>query len=429
MPASELQNTLWWAQRRAAPPVTPLASGGRVDVAIIGAGFAGLTAALHLARGGARVAVLEAQSVGHAASGLNAGFVVPSFAKADPATVRALLGEERGGRLLAMIGQGADRVFDTVREHGIDCGAEQAGWMNVAHTPGMLAVLRARAEAWQQMGRPVRLLDAGQACARTSLRHCHGALLDESGGMLDPLAYLYGLGRAAVAAGATVHEGVPVDRVERQGRQWSLACGGQRLTAGQVLLCTNAGQGGVARRLGRSVVPLRVYQLATEPLSEDLVRQVAPLRNPVADTRANLFTYRLTADNRLISGGMAIVPIAAHARMARTIVGRMAMELGLPFVPRVDYLWRGTAAMTMDFLPHVYELGPGFLGGIGCNGRGVALTAMLGDVLAQAAMGRPLDELPIPVAPARGIPFHALAQAAPSFAILQARMQDARSLR
>lgn len=429
MPASELQNSLWWAQRRAAPPTTPIAACSTFDVAVIGGGFTGLTAAWHLARQGARVAVLEAQAVGQAASGLNAGFVVPSFAKADPTAVRARLGEEKGGRLLAMIGQGADRVFRTVHENGIDCAAEQVGWMNVAHTPAMLAVLRARAEDWQRLGRPVRILEAAEARARTSLRHCVGALLDESGGVLDPLAYLYGLGRIAVAAGATLHEGASVDRIERRGQQWELDCGASRVTAGKVLLCTNAGHRGVARRLFNAVVPLRVYQLATEPLPAEVVRRISPLRNPVADTRANLFTYRLTPDNRLISGGMSMLPIGAHQRMARAIVERMAAELGLPSVPRVDHVWRGTAAMTLDFLPHLYEFGPGFLAGIGCNGRGVALTAMLGEVLAQAAMGSALDELPIPVAPTRGIPFHAFAQAAPSLAILQARLQDARSLR
>ncbi len=429
LPASELPHSLWWAQRRAAPAVTPLGDGGRCDVAVIGAGFTGLTAALHLARQGARVAVLEAQSVGCAASGLNAGFVVPSFAKADPAAVRARLGDERGGRLLAMIGQGADRVFATIRDNGIDCAAEQAGWMNVAHTPAMLDVLRTRAGDWQRLGRPVRILEEGEARARTSLQHCAGALIDDSGGVLDPLAYLYGLGRSAVAAGARLHEAAPVDRIERQGTRWVLASGARRVIADQVLLCTNAGPSGVARRLFKAVVPLRVYQLATEPLPAEVVQRISPRRNPVADTRANLFTYRLTPDNRLISGGMAIVPMGAHQRMARYIVGRMATELGLPFVPRVDHVWRGIAAMTTDFLPHLYELGPGFLGGIGCNGRGVALTAMLGEVLAHAASGRPLADLPIPVAPARGIPFHALAQAAPSVAIAQARLQDARSLR
>jgi glycine/D-amino acid oxidase-like deaminating enzyme len=90
----------------------------------------------------------------------------------------------------------------------------------------------------------------------------------------------------------------------------------------------------------------------------------------------------------------------------------------------VEYVWRGTAAVTTDFLPHLYEFGPGFIGGIGCNGRGIALTAVLGEVLADAATGRPPAELPIPVASVRPIPFHVLARVAPSFAIAWAKWQD-----
>ena len=96
---------------------------------------------------------------------------------------------------------------------------------------------------------------------------------------------------------------------------------------------------------------------------------------------------------------MAIVPVAAHRRLAHAIVERLARELQLERIPRVDFVWRGTAAMTTDFLPHLYEFGPGFIGAIGCNGRGIAMTAMLGEVLADAASGVPLSELPVPTAP------------------------------
>jgi glycine/D-amino acid oxidase-like deaminating enzyme len=171
-------------------------------------------------------------------------------------------------------------------------------------------------------------------------------------------------------------------------------------------------------------VPLRVYQIATKPLPKAVVERIAPRRNPVADTRANLFTYRLDRDDRLISGGMAVLPVAAHGRMARMIAERLRRELSLPKMPEVEHVWRGTAAMTTDFLTHLYKFGPGFVGGIGCNGRGIVLTAMLGEVLADAATQGQLRDLPIPVAPARPIPFYLLARAAPSLAIAQAKWQD-----
>lgn len=420
----QYRRTVWWSTAAPRPHLSPLRADITADIAIIGAGFTGLTAALHLGRTGARVVVLEADAIGSGASGLNAGFVVPNFAKADPAAVIARLGRERGERLLAMIGAGAERVFATIRDHDIACDAEQVGWMQVAHSPAMAEVLTRRAEAWQNLGRPVVMLDEARARSRSGLQHCAGALFDASGGMLHPLNYAYGLAGAAIAAGGQIHEGCPVDSVERSGSGWRLVCGERKIQAGQVLLCTNAFEQGAARRLGRSTVPLTVYQVATQPLDEATVRRISPRRNPVADTRANLLTYRLDRDNRLISGGMAMLPVRAEERMARMIVARLQRELALPERPEAAFVWRGTAAMTTDFLPHLYEFGPGFLGGIGCNGRGIALTAMLGEVMAAAAGGARLQDLPIGLAHPGGIPFRTLAVAAPSFAIAQARWQD-----
>ena len=423
-PALPHHRTLWWRTAAAAPSFEPLCADGDADVVVIGAGFTGLTAAWQLARRGARVTVLEARTVASGASGLNAGFVVPSFAKADPASVIARLGDERGGRLLALVGAGAERVFKTIRDHGIDCDAEQVGWLHVAHSRDALPALASRVDAWRRLGRPVRLLDEGQARALTGARHCSGGMLDPSGGTLHPLNYAYGLARLAGKAGAVIHEHAAVSNVERTGRSWHVGSNGFKIRADQVLLCTHAGDQGVARRLHRVVLPLRVYQLATRPLPRSLVHRISPHRTPVADTRANLFTYRLDRDDRLISGAMPVLRYGAEGRMRRMIVRRLQHELQLPDLPAVDCIWDGVAAMTSDFLPHLYEFGPGFIGGLGCNGRGIALTAMLGEVLADAADGRAWNDLPIPRASTSPVPFRLLAGAAPAIAVAHARWLD-----
>ena len=422
----EHRATLWWHTAAQKPPSTPLTNKRHVSVAIIGGGFTGMTAAMHLAARGTEVAVLEADEIGSGASGLNAGFVVPNFAKADPAYVMSKLGADRGRRLLDLVGKGADRVFSTIRNNGIACDPEQVGWMHVAHSDAMLKVLQQRVALWNDLGRSLRLLSAAEARELTGVRRCVGALLDPSGGMLHPLNYLYGLATSALEAGATLHEHTPVAAVERSKNHWVLSCGTQNLSADRVLLCTNASPMGVAGRLYRAIVPLPVYQISTKPLPKDVVSKISSGRNPVADTRANLFTYRLDRSDRLISGGMAIVPIGAHERMGRMIAKRLYKELSLPVMPDIEHVWRGTAAITPDFMPHLYEFGPGFIGGIGCNGRGIAMTAMLGQVMAAAASGDPLRELPIPLAPEKAVPFHRFARAAPSFAIAQARWADRR---
>lgn len=398
-PRSDVHKTIWASPATLSLPPVPAQSD--TDIAIIGGGFSGLTAALHLAQRGRRVTVLEAGEPGMGASGVNAGFVVPNFAKADPAAVRARLGRQKADRLLRMIGAGAERVFGTIRKEAIDCAAEQTGWMHVAHSADMLPMLAQRVADWNELGRPLKLLSADEARALTAARHCHGALLDPSGGMLNPLAYARGLAMAAMRAGATVHGDAPVTARRREGAGWVLSGPGFQVTAQQVLLCTNAHRTGIARELGKFTVPLRVYQIATAPLSGDAAARLSPARIPFADTRANLFTARLTHDNRLVSGGMAVLPFRAQHRLAGRIANRLAAEFGLSHTPEIASIWQGTAAMTLDFLPHLYNLGPGFWGGIGCNGRGIALTAMLGEVMADLASGVPVGELPVPVAQAK----------------------------
>jgi glycine/D-amino acid oxidase-like deaminating enzyme len=425
----ELQRTLWWKTATPRPVLPGISSDLSVDVAVIGGGFTGLTAALHLARRGASVVVLEADAIGSGASGVNAGFVVPNFAKADPATVTKRLGPERGRRLLELVGRGGERIFETVRNFQIDCDAAQTGWLQPAHSDAMAEMLKARVERWRDLGRPLRYLDAAETGKLTGVRGYRGALFDPTGGTIHPLSYAHGLARAAIETGALIQEHAPVMSVERAGQDWILRSPDRRISARRVLLCTNASRVGVARHLHRAIVPLSVYQIATAPLPAEIVVRFSPQRHPVSDTRSNLFTYRLDRDNRLISGGMSLLPIGAHQRMGRGIAERLATELSLGFTPEIEHVWRGIAAMTTDFLPHLYEFGPGFIGGIGCNGRGVAMTAMLGEALADAALGTPLSELPVPEASPRSIPFHFLAQAAPSFAIAQARWQDWRARR
>jgi glycine/D-amino acid oxidase-like deaminating enzyme len=419
---SDIDKSIWASPATLSLPPVPTRSD--TDIAIIGGGFTGLTAALHLAQRGHSVTVLEAGEPGMGASGVNAGFVVPNFAKADPAAVRVRLGRQKADRLLRMIGAGAERVFETIRNQGIDCAAEQTGWMHVAHSPDTLPMLAQRVADWNELGRPLKLLSAEEAHARTAARHCHGALFDPSGGMLNPLSYARGLSIAAIRAGVTLHGNAPVTARHREGAGWVLSGPGFQVKARLVLLCTNAYRTGVARELGKFTVPLRVYQIATAPLSADEAARLSPARIPFADTRANLFTARLTHDNRLISGGMAVLPFRAQHRLAGRIATRLASEFGLSHTPEIASIWQGTAAMTLDFLPHLYNLGPGFWGGIGCNGRGIALTAMLGEVMADLASGVPVDELPVPLAQSK-LPLPRLATSlATSATVAQVRWSD-----
>ncbi len=420
-------DTLWRATVGPKPVFHRLDGPAEVEVAIVGGGFTGLSAALHLARRGVEVLLLEAREIGWGASGRNAGFVVPNFSKADPAAVMEKLGRENGKRLLDLVGRGGDRVFEIAREAGLGRQAEQTGWLQPAHSPAVAKTLQGLVEAWRTLGRSVHWIDAAETARRTGMEIYHGALADPSGGIINPLAYVRALASAAAEAGAQIVEDAAVTKVNSAGGGWLLETTQGNVRAAKVLLCTNAEEEGAASLLARLVIPLNVYQIATEPLPRQVTERFSPLREPVSDTRSNIFTFRLDADNRLISGGMAILPIGAERRMGLRIVRRLASELNLTEVPCLAHVWRGTAAVTTDFLPHIFQLGPGFLGAVGCNGRGIAMTTMLGEVLADAATGVALEALPVPVTEAAPIAFRPLARAAPSAFLLRGLWDDWRT--
>ncbi|MBB6487212.1 NAD(P)/FAD-dependent oxidoreductase [Rhizobium lusitanum] len=420
-------NPTLWTLTANPPPELARELPSRCDVVVIGGGFTGLTAALHLARAGRSVCILDAGRLGAGASGMNAGFVVPNFAKADPATVRQKLPRDKADALLSLVGAGADRVYATIAEEGIACDAAQTGWLQPAYGEAMADVLRQRARDWAELGRPVEFLEAPEIQDETGMDIYSGGLIDHSGGTIHPLNYLFGLAHAVLRHGGNISENSSVDRVERHGSIWRIALAGREIEADSVLLATNAFTIGVATRMGRTGVPLRVYQVATKPIEAETVARIAPHRRPLGDTRSNLFTYRLDRDNRLISGGMAINPIGAFERVGRAVVDRLASELRLPRHPGVEVVWTGVAIMTPDFLPRLYRFGDNFFGGIGCNGRGIAMTAQLGHVLARLALGEQAASLPIPLQSSRPLPFHSLTPLVASIALAHARFADWRA--
>ncbi|TXI00952.1 MAG: FAD-binding oxidoreductase [Rhizobium sp.] len=424
--ASPTNPTLWTLTAGPAPELSrDLPS--KLDAIVIGGGFTGLTAALHLARAGRRVAVLEAGRLGAGASGMNAGFVVPNFAKADPATVRQRLARDKADALLSLVGAGADEVFTTIAEENISCDGAQTGWLQPAYGDDMAAILRKRAKDWAELGRPVQFLDAHAIRDETGMHIYCGGLIDHSGGTIHPLNYLYGLAGAIMRRGGVIRETSMVERIERDGGVWRVHLADAEIETGSIILATNAFTDGIASRMGRTGVPLKVYQVATKPIDAETVARIAPHRRPVGDTRSNLFTYRLDRDNRLISGGMAINPVGAFDRVGRAVVDRLASELRLPRHPGIEIVWTGTAIMTPDFLPRLYRFGDGFFGGIGCNGRGIAMTAQLGRTLARLALGEAPESLPIPLQSSRPLPFHGLTPVVASLALAHARFEDWRT--
>ncbi|MBZ9906481.1 FAD-binding oxidoreductase [Mesorhizobium sp. BR115XR7A] len=420
--------SLWHAISRDRRKRPALSGNLDVDLAIVGGGFSGLSTALHAAGKGLSIAVLEAEIIAWGATGRNAGFVVPNFARMDPDSILAHLGPERGERLIDFAAGSADLVFGLIRRHGIDCDAVQNGWIQPAHSPAALEKVKSRADQWARRGRPVVTLDRQEVEALTGARGYVGGWMDRSSGVLNPVAYARGLADAAEKAGAKIFEHTPVTSIDRVADGWALQTRLGLVRTAKVLIATNAYGGSLDPLLRRTYIPLKVFQIATAPLPQEIRTRLLPGGQGVGDTRRNLFTFRFDADNRLISGGMHILGAGADTRVPQTIWRRLGRHLDLPDLPPLAYSWSGMAAVEPDFLPHLLDLGPGLIAGRACNGRGIAMTTAMGKVLADWAAGTEARDLPLPFAPPAPIPFHALLRHAPNmllgWSILRDRMDE-----
>jgi glycine/D-amino acid oxidase-like deaminating enzyme len=407
----------------APPPARSLKGDRRADVVVVGAGFTGLSAALHLAERGADVVVLDSAEPGWGGSGRNGGQVIPGL-KDDPDDLKRKFGPETGRRMWEISGGAADFVFELIARHKISCEAQQCGWISAAPTGSAVAVLRARVDQWQRRGAPVELLDRQRVAELTGTTLYVGGLLDRRAGVVQPLDYVRGLARAAREAGAAIHGRSPVTGIESRGGAWRAATPAGSVTAKTLILATNAYTDDLWPGLRRTVIPVQSYQVATRPLPEDIRRRVLPGGQAVSDLRRILYYFRLDPEGRLLMGGRG--PLndtgdpALFARL-EAVAARFFPQIG---APRWEHRWSGRVAITTDHLPHLHEPRPGVLIGLGYNGRGVAMATRMGKLLADRALGASVPDLGWPVTPIAPIPLHAWRLPVMSLVVRWKRFQD-----
>ncbi|AIO65873.1 NAD(P)/FAD-dependent oxidoreductase [Burkholderia oklahomensis] len=406
--AEPLPPSLWAATAPPGVDTPPLAESARADVAIVGAGYTGLSSALHLAERGATVRVIDAHEPGWGASGRNGGQVIPGL-KYDPDELLRRFGPRDGEALIEMAGSAADIVFELIGKHAITCDATRAGWIQPTHSTALLGTLHARARQWEKRGAAVELLDREAVARRLGTHAFVGGWIDKRAGSVQPLAYARGLARAAQAAGATLHGGTRATRIERGASGgWRIhTAHGPTIDAQQVLLATNGYTDGLWPGLAQSVIAANSFIVATEPLPDALARTILPGGEVASDSRRLLLYFRKDASGRLLMGGRG--PFREPRGAADWAHLERSVKLMFPQLENVrhEYRWAGRIAITRDFLPHVHRPAPGLTIALGYNGRGIALATTLGRHLA-AAMSGAARALPLAATQVRPIPLHAL---------------------
>lgn len=387
---------LWGASAPPAPDTSALQGTRHVDVAIIGAGYTGLSAALHLAAFGRSVAVLEAATPGFGGSGRNVGLVNAGM-WVMPDALRHSLGQDLGGRMLSFLGEAPSAVFDLIERHDIVCEAQRQGTLHCAVGQSGLTEITERARQWAALDAPVEVLSAKDAAAKLGTNHFAGALWDHRAGTIQPLGYARGLCRAAMQAGAEVYSRSPVIKISEDKDGWCLSTPNGEVHADWVIAATNVYTASVWPELAASQCVLPYFNMATTPLPPDVLGSILPEKQGAWDTRSVLTSFRLDDAGRLVFGSVGQLGVEAsiHAGFARRSL--LAMYPQLEEVT-FEHQWWGQIGMTPDNLPSLSVLGRNALAVTGFNGRGIAPGTVCGRVMAHHIAGNlPLSEIPLPV--------------------------------
>ncbi|SPF78130.1 NAD(P)/FAD-dependent oxidoreductase [Pseudoprimorskyibacter insulae] len=376
------------------------------DLVIIGGGYTGCSAALHAAEYGASVYVLEGQTIGHGGSGRNVGLCNAGL-WLPPDDIEARVGQEAGAHLVSVLSQAPDLVFSLIESHQIECEAVRSGTLHCGHAPGAMSDLRKRYDQLQRRGAPVELLNRDEAVLRVGSQSVHGALFDPRAGTIQPLAYVRGLARAAVAAGAHLHEKSPALKVARKGSAWVVETAKGRIRAKAILLATNGYNVPIKGLPNPALVPVHYFQGATPPLPSDVLDSILPGLEGCWDTALVMSSWRRDGRGRLIVGAMGNPEHLAggvHRAWLQRKLGALFPELAKT---ELAPIWSGRIAMTAEYMPKILEFGPKAMAVFGYSGRGIGPGTVFGKAAALSLIGDK-TALPIPQVTAHSLPMAGL---------------------
>lgn len=374
------------ASANPAPERPPLTGAQDIDICVVGAGYSGLSTALHLAEQGHKVAIVEGARVGWGASGRNGGQIVNGL-NASLQTIEKRYGKDTATFVAGLVQEGGQIIRDRVATYGIQCDLKN-GNVFAALTPAHMRELEARRSLWASYGlhnQDVLGRDEMRQHANTDLYV--GGVIDHSGGHMHPLNLALGEAAAFESLGGTIYEMSPVLSVDTEAARPVVRTATGQITCKTLVLCGNAYLGNVVPTLTWRVMPVSTQIMATRPLGEARARDLMPSDTCVEDVRYILDYYRMSADHRLLFGGGTVYggadPKDIRAKLQRNLDKVFPQLKGI----EIDYAWSGNFALSFSRVPQMGRIGANTYFAHGYSGHGVTGSHTFGRILAQAING------------------------------------------
>jgi glycine/D-amino acid oxidase-like deaminating enzyme len=391
--AGVIGTSLWKAVNPPPPPAIPLHGRISTDVLIVGAGIAGLSLGLHLSAERTDSVILESENDTNAATGASAGIIAPQLVRTTPNAVLKRLGSDTGTRVLRMIAESGRYTFGLIDQLNIECGARQSGFLNPVAGPQGARGHAQLVEEWRPFRDDLRWIDGAEVRALSGCRGYSAAIVDSTGGSLDPLAYGRGLAKAIRASGQPLHHNSRVLSLTRSGDGWLAQTPSGEVSARRVVLCANGGNATLHPSLAQTILPLPVCEVATQPLPASMREKILPNDHALTDSSTNVFSIRFDPAGRLITACPGRHKID-YAQINQLINQRLEALIPDYRSTPLEYIWQGTAWLNSSLLPRVLLVEDGLMAVQACNGRGIGLNTIIGRELGRW-LANPSDGLPM----------------------------------
>ena len=407
IPEFRWHKSLWAEAVSAAELNPPLEGGVQADVAVVGAGYTGLRAALTLAQAGSSVVVVDAGDVGWGASGRNGGQVNPMLPFNSPKKLLGLVGARHFERIAEASLNSADELFELIAAYDIQCQARQKGWLRALHNRRAHRAAEADVKEWNAYGAGMTLVEGAELNRLSGTAAYGSGVIAPRGGAVHPMMLAQGMADVCRTLGVRIHGQSEARDLKSVGTGWQVTTRDGSVTSDWVVVATNGYSGQLVDGLNRSIVPVSPIQIATEPLPASVIDDILPDGHTISDSRRVIMYARREPDNRIVYGGIGKVGRDGALSGFDWIKKDAARVFPQLEGARWTHRWGGRIALTQDHLPHLHEPRPGLLVGLGYNGRGVAMANVMGRVMAERVLGAASHSLPFPTTEIRAVSLRA----------------------